>query len=124
MRERSIFIVSLMVAMMLLLSVLGFAKDPFWGNLEHGDSNTIENFDFYEDGTSATRIGNFKFYSNGVTENNIGSFTFRSDGESSTQIGIFHFRSNGNDGTDIGKFQFNTHGPTIYTFDGYTDTLK
>jgi hypothetical protein len=100
------------------------AGDKFWGNADHGDSNTIENFDFYEDGTSATKIGNSKFYSNGVSETNIGSSTFRSDGQSSTEIGNFHFRSNENDGTDIGKFQFNTNGPTIYKFDGYTGTSK
>jgi hypothetical protein len=100
------------------------AGDKFWGNVDHGDSSTIGNFDFYEDGTSATRMGNFKFYSNGVSETTIGSSTFRSDGQSSTEIGNFHFRSNGNDGTDIGKFQFNTRGPTIYKFDGYTDTSK
>jgi hypothetical protein len=100
------------------------AEDQFWGNVEHGDSNTIGNFDFYEDGTSATRMGNFKFYSNGVSESNIGSSTFRSDGQSSTEIGKFHFRSNGNNGTDIGKFEFNNNGPTIYKFDGYTGTSK
>ena len=100
------------------------AGDKFWGNVEHGDSNTIGNFDFYEDGTSATRMGNFKFYSNGTSETNIGSSTFRSDGQSSTEIGNFHLRSNGNTGTDIGKFQFNTNGPTIYKFDGYTGTSK
>jgi hypothetical protein len=100
------------------------AGDKLWGNVEHGDSNTIGNFDFYEDGTSATRMGNFKFYSNGVSETNIGSSTFRSDGQSSTEIGSFHFRSNGNTGTDIGKSQFNTNGPTIYKFDGYTGTSK
>jgi acetyltransferase-like isoleucine patch superfamily enzyme len=100
------------------------AEAEFWGNVEHGDSNTIGNFDFYEDGTSATRIGNSKFYSNGVSETHIGSFTFRSDGQSSTEIGDFHFRSNGNTGTDIGKFQFNDNGPTIYKFDGYTGTSK
>lgn len=100
------------------------AEDQFWGNVEHGDSNTIGNFDFYEDGTSATRMGNSKFYSNGVSESNIGSFTFRSDGQSSTEINNSHFRSNGNTGTDIGKFEFNTKGPTIYKFDGYTGTSK
>jgi hypothetical protein len=100
------------------------AEDEYWGNVEHGDSNSIGKFDFYEDGTSASRIGDFKFYSNGVSENTIGSFTFRSDGQSSTEIGDFHFRSNGNNGTDIGKSQFNTNGPTIHKFDGYTGTSK
>ncbi len=124
MRERSVFVVLLMVAILVLLSVLGFAEDPFWGNVEHGSSNSIGNFDFYQDGTSAIRINNFKFYSNGVSEDTIGSFTFRSDGQSSTEISSFHFRSNGNNGTDIGKFQFNIHGPTIYKFDGFTGTSK
>ena len=100
------------------------AEDKFWGNVDHGDSNTIGNFDFYEDGTSATRIGNSKFYSNGVSETNMGSSTFRSDGQSSIEIGKSHFRSNGNNGIDIGKSQFNTKGPTIYKFDGYTGTSK
>ena len=33
------------------------AEDEYWGNVEHGDSNSIGKFDFYEDGTSASRIG-------------------------------------------------------------------
>jgi hypothetical protein len=117
---------SFLVFTAIILSCAGavHAEDEFWGNVEHGDSNTIGNFDFYEDGTSATRMGNFKFYSDGTTETNIGDFTFRSDGERSTEIGNFHFRSNGNNGTDIGKFQFNNDGPTIYKFDGYTGTSK
>jgi hypothetical protein len=115
---------SVLIVVILCCAVPVEAADEYWGNVEHGDSNTIGNFDLYEDGTSASRIGNFKFYSNGVSENTIGSFTFRSDGQSSIEIGDFHLRSNGNNGTDIGKFQFNSNGPTIYRFDGYTGTSK
>jgi hypothetical protein len=44
MKERSVLVVLLMVGMMLLLSVLGFAKVHYRGNVEHGDSNSIGKF--------------------------------------------------------------------------------
>ena len=33
------------------------AEDEYWGNVEHGDSNSIGKFDFYEDGPLRQGLG-------------------------------------------------------------------
>ncbi len=104
------------------LSGTAFAEDEYWGNIKHGGSQKIGQFEFYDDGTSSQKIGQFKFYSDGSSEQTIGNHTFRSDGHSSTKIGNHTFRSEGNNGTDIGMFHF-YDGKSVIKIDGfkYTD---
>jgi len=105
-------------SIIILITSPCLAGDEYWGNIEHGDSHTIGNFEYYNDGTSSHQIGNTKYYSDGTSETAIGSFTYRSDGESSTKIGNHTYRSDGNNGVDIGSFHY-YDGSSINTIDGF-----
>jgi len=105
-------------SIIILLASPCLAGDEYWGNIEHGDSHKIGNFEYYNDGISSHQIGNTKYYSDGTTEHSIGSFTYRSDGESSTKIGSHTYRTDGNNGVDIGSFHY-YDGRSINTIDGF-----
>jgi len=117
------FLIFILILSFFFITGIAYSEDEYWGNIEHGSSRKIGDFEYYEDGTSSQVIGNHKFYSDGTSENSIGDFTFRSDGEHSTKIGNHTFRSDGNDGTDIGDFHY-YDGKSVQSIDGFKCTSE
>ena len=106
------------IVCLLLLPSTAPADDENWGNIKHGSSNKVDDYEFYSDGTSSHTIGDYKFYSDGTSENTVGDYTFDSKGGSSHQIGDYTFRSDGRDGNDVGNYHF-YDGGSINTLGDY-----